>query len=64
MTESIVLQKIERELIMIRKDVEQIKEVIMEDELELEEDVIKDMEEAKKRRKVYSQDEAIKMFCR
>ena len=64
MTESIVLQKIERELTIIRKDVQQIKGVIMEDELELEEDVIKDMEEAKKRRKVYSQDEAVKMFCR
>ena len=61
--ETTSMQRIERELNLIRKDVEEIKEIVMENELELADDVVLEIEESKKREKFYSQEEVEQMFC-
>ena len=61
--ETMSMQRIERELNLIRKDVEEIKEIVMENELELADDVVLEIEESKKRKKFYSQEEVEQMFC-
>lgn len=61
--ETMSMQRIERELNLIRKDVEEIKEIVMENELELADDVVLEIEESKKRKKFYSQEEVEQIFC-
>ncbi len=61
--ETMSMQRIERELNLIRKDVEEIKEIVMENELELADDVVLEIEESKKREKFYSQEEVEQIFC-
>lgn len=61
--ETMSMQRIERELNLIRKDVEEIKEIVMENELEVADDVVLEIEESKKRKKFYSQEEVEQMFC-
>ncbi len=57
------LETLNKNVLNLMKVVEEMKELLVEDDLEVRDEVIGEIEEAKKREKFHSQEDVEKMFC-